>query len=1474
MRNSIRFRFPAALIILLFLAGCSSPARLIRGAGGRVIASEGSASCPSLLLPSAGVERLEQTVVRPALAKITPKDPNEFVKALTVKALVYTYRPDKAVIEAMWADAGRNADELRRCTAYQEKSFFERSLSALLDGEEYSSFQRKEDPLVNLYVFTLAHKSGQQIKNDEAVKNVGKLLFKEALSVPIPAAYSASPALTDRFRAAQLLAIHDFTQKFAARTSESLFTVLYEPFSRLPDKKAYADSVLRVYFSHAIATNVDNRTRLWIASNLEDYKTIFAEFNKQPSAGQDLEQKLHELLSVKRKSPQKNWIVAPEEYQFAYVAFVRAKKTETRDLILEIMLKDAPISNSASALPLVAEKLKPLLNNQMIEQYFSIYSSADAQAFKLSVRRILLKRSFTELDADLLVSKYRGLGESNANILLREWASAAKASKEMSRIHAKLKSTPHANDFAVAKNLAHLELNGKDLDAAQIVERQNEIEAGLKDQLLNYIQANAPPEPFALSARPWGHFIARLPAEYQYEAVKLLLQKNGGSTSSITNMIRQLEPSAPAVRAVNEFLSDCRFMNSNRSDFSSEQVRSMFGGERFNAFFPWLGANPKSTTYRTNFIVAVKTNPYKAGRWNKEWIREKFDDPDIRVGIAALFGFRPAFSHDRFSTQLGSHLADSEYYKNSPAEQIRGLVVQAGYELQSHTLMFRLTGRGDSHVEALAPTINRQIESELSLYSLSKESNLVRKLFVNGWYVSSDSNLISNIRNRAIRVANSNGSFWNLRVEIHNFPTRDTLRRVKEYFSERSGSMSRPEELRTLIAEIETLLGTGAHRQGSLASDWLKMLPMGETSLATMLEEFGSVDGVSPAETLHQIAGMRASFLKIKAEGSSSRKNIESIIGDTILSQYAMSEASRLVEAMTAQNWYEAASAMLEHVRLDGLLTQTQFDSVSAALMKIRDAENIAPLRGMEMASDLIQNAVDQVYYGLDGEFSRYDVPMYASFRAEEHPPVRFVDNVMRSTNVLLLGRLSDRLQEMILIEKKFVHGISGSQTSEPIRVLNPGSAVGVLRYNKNPMELSPNDIAVFEEMPEETAPLGGIITLGVGARLSHLQLLAKALNIPNVNVARSLAGALKALDGKMVRYSVARSGKVSIEEESVEGVSASLLSSKSVTVPEPDFSQSAPIDFTAAARTSGIAGPKGLMLAKMLVSPSVGTHVPDGFIIPFGFFKRYSDSIGLTPWLDLLSKLRLENRHLIASVIGRIRAIIESNPLPPDLLDEVKASLGGLKQRTGHEGGYFFRSDTNIEDLPNFNGAGLNKSIPNVLIDDKAIDQAVRRVWQSPFTEKSVFWRAMALDVPTVTVAYPSIVVMPTVQARSSGVILSRGTARWVKGKGFISANFGIGSVVEAGKPVEEITLESGQPIRTSYTVTTQKPVANASGGLTTETVESGSVVLDDELVNQLNGLAVSIEETLGDSEHGWDIEWAVDANGKVKILQARPNM
>lgn len=1015
----------------------------------------------------------------------------------------------------------------------------------------------------------------------------------------------------------------------------------------------------------------------------------------------------------------------------------------------------------------------------------------------------------------------------------------------------------------------------------EIIANQSKLDAKIESLLDHYIQSNAPPEPFSKMENSWGHFLKQLPEKLKHKATLSLLRTHGDTAAKVTQLIRQLDPDPGVREAVGEFLSGSPLMNGNRSAFSQEEVTAMFGGARFKQFFPWVHDGRLDGPIRTKFIIAVGTNPHQGNGINVTWLREKIEAGEgIPAGVAETLGFRPPRIYENLENQLNNGISDAASYgRNSPTDQAAGLTVQGHYEKNGRSIMRRqIEDRGEDQVEQRAFSLARAIEMSARSGWLSTTAPLTKRWFIYNWKLNANINLIETIRARAIAIANLNENFYELRVEIHNFPTLATLARVKRFLANTQAGTQASEQLRAIIQEIETLLGQS--QSGKNTAELLQNLPGSAATKKSIAEIVGDFDQKTDLAKLDSIAKARETWVTLKAASNSPEKAVERYTGDRSLSDLSMTTANHAIQEILERPSLPAPSEIsalskkiLKQAELDELLRPEQLGAIEKEIDNIVSAADLTEVRKLELISKIVQNSVDQIYFHVDRLFGKYDSLILKASEGSTTPP-RFVDTLLRSQNSFMLSKLSDAIEAHLSSLKNLSHIIGGTEKKGPVEVFNPGEKIGILRFNKPAMELQADEIAVFNRMPAESAPVQGFITLGDGARLSHLQLLARSLKIPNAKVSPEFEAQLKALDGKWVRYSANEEGRVVVEEVAEAAKKNIALGAPNIHVPKPDHSVPIPVSFlkTAEYEYKNIAGPKGLNLARMFNNPSLKDSVPDGAILPFGFFNTYAEKTGLSPLLHLLEKLELKNENLISTVTERISRHLRETKIPDDLLDQVMAEMERLKERTGSSG-FFFRSDTNLEDLKGFNGAGLNESVPNVPIERQAVEAAIRKVWISPFKEKSIYWRAQALPLNTVSLAEPSVVIVPTIEAQSSGVAISRGGPNWKRGHGMISANWGIGSVVEAHVPVEEITLENGHALRYALTLANQKPVAEKTGGLSLHPVTPGLPVLSRDEITRLNQKTQLVDSALGEMPHGWDIEWAFDANGKPWILQARPN-
>jgi hypothetical protein len=993
-----------------------------------------------------------------------------------------------------------------------------------------------------------------------------------------------------------------------------------------------------------------------------------------------------------------------------------------------------------------------------------------------------------------------------------------------------------------------------------VLKRQNQVEDGLNGLASQYAQLNAPPSPWSDARRPWAALVESLPIAERAPFVAKLLERGASNRDSLVAVIARLEPTPEAARAVADFLHyPSRY---SQDYFDDRSLEAMFSGDRLARFFPWLPAAASAAPIRDRFAVATRTGPSAA--YDADWLSRRTRDR----GLTSVLGFQPAVSYPNLGAEISSGFSSA-----NPRSEIRGLIVQGAYDKAGHSLFGRLdAGRGQAQVEDDAAVFNAQLESSLRGGALSREPGLVRRLFVYQWALNSGLSQIQNMRNRAVWIAEQDSRFWDMRVEIHNFPSFDLLRRVKN-FRARRGAGAVGSQLDSLIEELESFLSV--QKPGTARLDAvIDSLPASDGIRREL--RAAARAGRSPLESLEAV---RVKYREQKAQRPADFAAIEVYTGDRRLSQTATAMAGALVERMPAvlneaqlADLAETGRLILRQAVLDDYLSPQVEQALSVEARRVAGETDLPVARRAELLLRLFANAVEQARQGLTAEFGPADELMYHLVPRPSSAPIRAVDAWMRGSSIGMLARLVDHVRVKTLQTKDLSHTIGDRTFSSPIEVYNPGRAVGVLRIDKPPMELKSGEIGFFTRVPDETGALSGIVTLGSGALLSHLQLLARSMHIPNIAVSESYLPLLRAYEGQRVELVAHKDGHVEID------LADAAPSAKGPRREPPSFAAGAgdskPVTLAelGARGYPPIVGSKTMQLARLFNDPELKGSVPDSFSVPIGAFQNYARTTGIWPWIEALRRVRRGNARLLALISSKIAAEIESKPVPPELLAPVLEELAALRERTGSKG-YFFRSDDQGEDLAQFNAAGINKTEPNVPLDAAAVDKALRSVWASSFSEKSIQWKTKAWATDTAGVSLPGVLVMPTVSAESSGVIISRGGASWEKGRGLISADRGIGSVVESRDAVEEITLEGRAPLRFGLSVSSSKPVASASGGLASVAASPGTPILSGEQILHLNEAAQTIDKLLGDAPHGWDIEWAFDAAGRLFILQARPN-
>ena len=185
------------------------------------------------------------------------------------------------------------------------------------------------------------------------------------------------------------------------------------------------------------------------------------------------------------------------------------------------------------------------------------------------------------------------------------------------------------------------------------------------------------------------------------------------------------------------------------------------------------------------------------------------------------------------------------------------------------------------------------------------------------------------------------------------------------------------------------------------------------------------------------------------------------------------------------------------------------------------------------------------------------------------------------------------------------------------------------------------------------------------------------------------------------------------------------------------------------------------------------------------------------------------------------LRKEIQDYMLNVDVDDAFRRRLRAAMEKVfGPDGTYgvFVRSDTNVEDLPGFTGAGLNKTIPNVVGFENVL-AAIPKVWASPFSKRAFAWRQSHMDLPQHV--YASVLLLRSVPSEKSGVMVTRDIDTGEKGWLSVAVNEGVGGAVD-GQAAESlrINVKTGDVRLLAQATATWRRVLKPDGGVDKELV------------------------------------------------------
>ena len=277
---------------------------------------------------------------------------------------------------------------------------------------------------------------------------------------------------------------------------------------------------------------------------------------------------------------------------------------------------------------------------------------------------------------------------------------------------------------------------------------------------------------------------------------------------------------------------------------------------------------------------------------------------------------------------------------------------------------------------------------------------------------------------------------------------------------------------------------------------------------------------------------------------------------------------------------------------------------------------------------------------------------------------------------------------------------------------------------------------------------------------------------------------------------------------------------------------------------------------------------VPDAFVVTAYSFNEFMRQNGIDRHIADLDTGSSE----LSRKLAVIRELIMSGIVPAALTDALERMFSRLDS-TG-SGDYFLavRSSAEGEDS-GFSFAGQFETVLNVPCRIDAVQEAYKRVIASLFSDKAVaYQKQVGGDVRIMRMAVGCLCM---VDAAVSGVVYTANPSG-KKDALLISATWGLGkALVEGNTDTDMYTLERNSPFAMKAKRIGRKTSmisGDVRGGTTTVALsaeKAESECLTTEQIRDLARQAMAIDYYF---KRPVDIEWAIDREGKVFILQARP--
>ncbi len=285
------------------------------------------------------------------------------------------------------------------------------------------------------------------------------------------------------------------------------------------------------------------------------------------------------------------------------------------------------------------------------------------------------------------------------------------------------------------------------------------------------------------------------------------------------------------------------------------------------------------------------------------------------------------------------------------------------------------------------------------------------------------------------------------------------------------------------------------------------------------------------------------------------------------------------------------------------------------------------------------------------------------------------------------------------------------------------------------------------------------------------------------------------------------------------------------------------------------------------------GIRVTNGFVVTTAGFHRFMEHNELQEEINRRI-LAADKSHMdqLYHLSAELQQTIIRCGLPPELASEISRNYEILERKDGHAVSVALRSSALGEDFAETSFAGQYRSILNVSKEN--IHEAYKEVVAGKYSLPAMMYRfnrgIRDEDVPM------CVGVMSMVNAVAGGVAYSRNPIDIRDNAVFINSVWGLPkTVVDGSGDADLFVISHDAPsiiLKKNIPVKKQQFICFPDEGVCRMDITGDKEALPsltDDQAMEIAGLTIRLEDYYGGPQ---DVEWAVDSQGTVIILQCRP--